>query len=192
MGTVRRLAEEVGRGLNIALPKLRKTVVRKVALAVGAMIEVRTPNTAELANVLPLETARQDLREPWLRRLLKNPLLASPVLLEPWGRQALAEASRPGQTVVLSLDQTDLGDRFAVLMLGLVVGDRALPLAWAVEAGPANLGFDGQHILLERVRNWLPEGADVRLLADRFYPSVALFEGLHARGWHYRRRLKGN
>ena len=81
------------------------------------------------------------MREQWLRRLLKNPLLASPVLLEPWARQALAEASRHGQTVVLSLDQTDLGDRFAVLMLGLVMGDRALPLAWTVEGGPANLGF---------------------------------------------------
>ena len=192
MGTVRRLAEEVGRGLNMALPKLRKTVVRKVALAVGAMLEVRTPNTAELANVLPLATARQDMREQWLRRLLKNPLLASPVLLEPWARQALAEASRHGQTVVLSLDQTDLGDRFAVLMLGVVGGDRALPLTWAVEAGPANLGFDWQNILLERVRNWLPAGADVLLLADRFYPSVELFEWLHPRGWHYRLRLKGN
>ncbi|MBK8752755.1 MAG: hypothetical protein IPL99_14365 [Candidatus Competibacteraceae bacterium] len=128
MGTVWRLAEEVGRGLNTALPKLRKTVVNKVALVVGAMVEVRTPNTADLANILPLETARQDMREPWLRRLLNNPLLVSPMLLEPWARQALAEASRYGQTVALSLDQTDLGDRFAVLMLGLVVGDRALPL----------------------------------------------------------------
>ena len=122
MGTVRRLAEEVGRGLNAALPKLRKTVVGKVALAVGAMIEGRTPNTAELANLLPLDTGRQDMREQWLRRLLKNPLLSSAVLLEPWARQALAEASRNGQPVVLSLDQTDLGDRFAVLMLGLVMG----------------------------------------------------------------------
>ena len=126
------------------MPKLRKTVVNKVALAVGARIEVRTPNTAELANVLPLETERQDMREQWLRRLLKNPLLVSPVLLEPWGCQALAEASRHGQTVVLSLDQTDLGDRFAVLMLGLVMGDRALPLTWTVEGGPANMGFREQ------------------------------------------------
>ena len=192
MGTVRRLAEEVGRGLNTALPKLRKTVVNKVALAVGAMIEVRTPNTAELANVLPLETERQDMREQWLRRLLKNPLLVSPVLLEPWGCQALAEASRHGQTVVLSLDQTDLGDRFAVLMLGLVMGDRALPLTWTVEGGPANIGFAGQQEVLERVRGWLPDGVAVLLLADRFYPSAALFEWLHRQGWQYRLRLKGN
>ncbi len=136
MGTVRRLAEEVGRGLKAALPRLRKTVVGKVALAVGAMIEVRSPNTAELATVLPLETQRQDMREQWLRRLLKNPLLVSATLLEPWARQALEQAHRNGQTVVLSLDQTDLGDRFAVLMLGVVVGDRALPLAWRVEVGP--------------------------------------------------------
>lgn len=192
MGTVRRLAEEVGRGLNAALPKLRKTVVKKVALAVGAMIEVRSPNTAELANVLPLDTDRQDMREQWLRRLLKNPLLSSATLLEPWVRQILAEARRNGQTVVLSLDQTDLGDRFAVLMLGLVLGDRALPLAWAVEAGPANLGFDSQEVVLERVRSWLPVGAEVLVVADRFYPSTALFAWLHRQGWHYRLRLKGN
>ena len=192
MGTVRRLAEEVGRGLRMALPNLRKTVVDKVALAVGAMIEVRTPNTVELANVLPLATERQDMREQWLRRLLKNPLLSSPALLAPWARQRLAEASGQGQTVVLSLDQTDLGDRFAVLMLGLVMGDRALPLAWAVEAGPANLGFDAQETLLERVRGWLPAGAEVLLLADRFYPSTDLVEWLRRHGWHYRLRLKGN
>lgn len=192
MATVRRLAEEVARGLRAALPTLRKTVVGKVALAVGAMIERQTPNTAELANVLPLGTERQDMREQWLRRLLKNPLLSSPVLLEPWAREALALASRQGQTVMLSLDQTDLGDRFAVLLLGLVLGDRALPLAWAVEAGPANLGFDHQRTLLERVLGWLPTGATVLLLADRFYPSVELFAWLRARGWHYRLRLKGN
>ena len=167
MGTVRRLAEEVGRGLKAALPRLRKTVVGKVALAVGAMIEVRSPNTAELANVLPLETQRQDMREQWLRRLLKNPLLVSATLLEPWARQALEQAHRNGQTVVLSLDQTDLGDRFAVLMLGVMVGDRALPLAWRVEVGPANIGFSGQQAVLDQVRGWLPDGAAVLLLADR-------------------------
>jgi len=192
MGTVRQLAAEVERGLREAHPTLRKTVITKVALVVGAMLEARTPNTVELANLLPLDTERQDMREQWLRRLLKNPLLSGAALLEPWVRHALAAAGRNGQTVVLSLDQTDLGERFAVLMLGLVVGDRALPLAWAVEAGPANLGFDRQRTLLEQVRDGLPAGAEVLLLADRFYPSTALLEWLHRQGWHYRLRLKSN
>ncbi len=193
MGTVRRMATEIERGLREAHPTLRKTVVTKVALAVGAILEARTPNTVDLANLLPLDTGRQDMREQWLRRLLKNPLLSGAELLEPWARQALAAAGQHGQTAILSLDQTDLGDRFAILMVGLGVGDRAVPLAWAVEAGPANPGFDAQQRLLERVRDWLPAGAEVLLLADRFYPSVALFEWLHARpNWHYRLRLKGN
>jgi len=37
------------------------------------------------------------------------------------------------------------------------------------------VAFPGSR-LLERVRAWLPEGAAVMLLADRFYPSAALFE----------------
>jgi len=52
-------------------------VLDKLSLVIGAMLECQTPNTIELANVLPLETERQDMREQWLRRLLKNPLLNS-------------------------------------------------------------------------------------------------------------------
>jgi hypothetical protein len=62
MGTVKFLAEAVEEGLNQALPKLRKTVRKKLALAVGAMIAGQTPNTVELANLLPLRSERQDMR----------------------------------------------------------------------------------------------------------------------------------
>ena len=163
MGTVQRLAEEVERGLHEALPGLRKTMVGKWALAVAAMIEGQTPNTAELANLLPLAPERQDMREQWLRRWLKNPWLSSAGVVEPWARQALEEASPHGQTVILSLDQTGLGDRFAVWMLGVVMSGRALPLAGAVEAGPANLGFTYQEAVLDRVRGGRPAGAEVLL-----------------------------
>lgn len=192
MGTVKRLAEEVKRGLDEFHPKLRKTVRSKLALAVGAMLEGQTPNRVELANLLPLETERQDMREQWLRRLLKNPLLRCPAVMEPLARQELANAARNGQTVLLSLDQTDLGERMAVLMVSVRVGDRALPLTWLVEEGPANIGFTGQRTVLDRVRGWLPEGAEVMLLAGRFYSSMALYEWLHVHGWHYRLRLKVN
>lgn len=192
MGTVKKLAEEVQRGLDEIHPKLRKTVRSKLALAVGAMLEGRTPNTTELANLLPLKTERQDMREQWLRRLLKNPLLRCAAVMEPLARRELVKAARNGQTVLLSLDQTDLGDRMAVLMVCVGVGDRALPLAWLAEEGPANIGFEGQRTVLDQVRGWLPEGVEVMLLADRFYPSIDLFEWLRVHGWHYRLRLKGN
>lgn len=192
MGSVKRLADEVERGLREVHPGLRKTIVSKLALAVGAMIEGQTPNTVELANLLPLDTERQDMREQWLRRLLKNPRLGPAMVIEPLARAELAKAASHGQTVLLSMDQTDLGDRMALLVVALRVGDRALPLAWRAEEGAANIGFAGQQAVLEQILAWLPVGTLVRLSADRFYPSAALFEWLQARGWRYRLRLKGN
>jgi hypothetical protein len=192
MGTVKILAEEVERGLSEAHPNLRETVVNKLALAIGAMIEGQTPNTVELANLLPLPTERQDMREQWLRRLLKSPLVCPMEIMEPFAREELARAASLGQTVLLSMDQTDLGDRMALLVVALCVGDRALPLAWLAETGSANIGFDGQKALLEQVLAWLPPGVEVLLSADRFYPSAALFDWLAAHGWSYRLRLKGN
>ncbi|MDO9046616.1 MAG: hypothetical protein Q7U66_02635 [Methylobacter sp.] len=81
------------------------------------MLEKQTPNTVELANLLPLETERQDMREQWLRRLLKNALLDCAIIMEPFARQELAEAGKCGQTILLSMDQTELGNRMALLML---------------------------------------------------------------------------
>jgi hypothetical protein len=154
VGTVKRLAEEVARGLEPAHPELRKTVVQKLALAVGAMIEGQTPNTVGLANLWPLKTERQDLREQWLRRLLKNPWLVATAVMEPLARNEWIRAARHSQTVLLSLDPTDWGDRMAVWMISVRVGDRALPLVWRAEEGAAHIGFEGQKPLLEPVLAW--------------------------------------
>lgn len=192
MGSVKKLAGTVEKGLKEALPKLRKTVLKKLSLAIAAMLEARTANTAAISNLLPLSTERSDMREQWLRRLLKNELLDCAAVMQPFACVALQQASADGKTILLSMDQTDLSDRFAVLVISVRVGDRSLPLAWHVETGEANIGFAGQKLLLERVLSWLPTGASVMLLADRFYPSESLFSWLHEHEWQYRLRLKGN
>jgi hypothetical protein len=174
MGNVNRLAEEVRRGLEAELPWLSKAVLRKLPLAVAAMVEARTPNTRVLAANLPLETEREDRREQWLRRLLSSPALASDAVLAPFARETLSWASEHEQTVILAMDQTELGGRFAILMVSVRVGERALPLAWWVEEGEANLGFSAQRDVLERIRGWLPNEAAVMVLADRFYGSADL------------------
>lgn len=192
MGAVKKLGEEVHRGLQEALPQLRKTILKKLPLAVGAMLEARTANTMELAACLPLSSERLDMRAQWLTRLLGNRWLSVESVLAPWARQVLSEACAQGQLIVLCMDQTDVGERFAVLMLSVRVGERALPLAWCVEAGEANIGWKRQRELLDGVKGWVPQGAQVMLLADRFYPSEKLFTWLHETGWHYRLRLKGS
>jgi hypothetical protein len=78
--------------------------MRKLSLAVGAMIEGQTPSTVELADLLPLETERQDRREQWLRRFLKNPLLSDVAVMEPFAREELANVARNVRTLLLSMD----------------------------------------------------------------------------------------
>ena len=113
MGTVKKLAEEVRRGLAGVLPQLRKTVVKKLALAVGATIGGQTPNTAGLAHLLPLKTGRQDMREQWPGRLPKNPLPPATAVMGPFAREELARAARNGQTVLPGMDRPGPGGRMA-------------------------------------------------------------------------------
>jgi hypothetical protein len=192
MSTIQTLSEEIERGLSELCPSLSKPLRRKLPLAIAAMLEVQSPNTVELSNALPLNLDRQDMREQWLRRLLASPALNCEVVMEPLARDVLRQATAHGETLLLSLDQTDLGNRMAILMLAVRIGERALPLLWTAEAGAANLGFEKQKLLLERILTWIPEGTRVLLLADRFYPSSDLFHWLQEHHWSYRLRLKGN
>jgi hypothetical protein len=192
VGTVKRLAEEIKRGLHRVHPGLRKTVTRKLAVTVAAVLQTQTANTAAWAAVLPIDTERDDMRLQWIARLLGNPLVDCARIMAPLAQERLSTAAANGQVVVLSMDQTDVGHRFAILMVSVRVGERALPLIWTAEAGAANLGFEAQRTLLERVCAWLPADATVLLAADRFYPSAPLLAWLQAHGWGYRLRLKGN
>jgi len=90
------------------------------------------------------------------------------------------------------MDQTNLGDRMAVLMITLLVGAPVAAFAWLAEEGAANIGFAKRKILLDSVLMWIPGSAKDMLLADLFYPSIGLFQWLKVQAWHVRLRLKGN
>ncbi len=69
----------------------------------------QTLNTVDLSNLLLLETERQDRREQWLRQLLKNPLLNCTELMTPFTSWELTKAGRNEQTILLCLDQSEIG-----------------------------------------------------------------------------------
>jgi hypothetical protein len=79
-----------------------------------------------------------------------------------------------------------------MLMLGVRVGERALPLAWRVAETRGSIGFAEQERLLDEVAAWLPAAARVALMGDRFYGTPDLIAWCRARGWDWRLRLKGD
>ena len=192
MNGITRIADSISADLKRRLPSQRKTQREKLALLVATMLDVRSANLMDLAAGLPRAADRTDMRYQWITRLLGNPLVVSDEIMEPFAREVLEQASALGNAVVLILDQSKFSDRHQVLMLALRFGERAVPLAWRIEVTEGAIGFETQKALLEAVAPWLPEGARVRLMGDRFYGTANLIGWCQERTWDYRLRLKGN
>jgi hypothetical protein len=173
------------------LPWQRKTQRDNLALLVATMLEVRSANLMDLAAALPREADRTDMRYQWIARVLGNDRIDPDAVMAPFAAEVLARAGTDRRGLVLILDQSKVSDRHQVLMLALRHGERALPIAWRVETTRGAIGFETQKALLNAVAPWMPAGAKVGLMADRFYGTADLISLCQERGWSYRLRLKG-
>lgn len=131
------------------------------------------------------------MRYQWISRFIDNDRVDCDTVMEPFAREVLARAAKAGR-VILIMDQTKASDRHQILMLSLGFGERALPIAWRVEATEGAIGFGCQKALLAAITPWLPPDAGICLMADRFYGTPDLIVFATAQGWDDRLRLKGN
>src|SRR5947199_1083726 len=187
MSGIERLAVGIEAELAQRLPRQRKTQRGKLALLVATMLGERSANLVDLAAALPRPAERTDMRYQWIARLLANPRVDCDAVMRPSAEAALRQA---GATVVLPLGQGKVSARHQMLVLSVRVGERALPLAWRVRETRGGIGFVEQRELLTLVAGWLPAGARIVLMGDRFHGSpdlIALCRGL---GWDWRLRLK--
>ena len=170
--------------------KLRKTAARMIAEGTSAIIHSKSANTNLIANSLPVGTVRDDMRQQKVARILSADSYSEALVWAPFARERLAAAAKGGQRIVLAMDQTEIGHRHAILMISMRYENRAIPLAWRVEEGEANIGAAKQVELVNLVDSWLPPGASPILMGDRFYPSGELFVALAGLGWGWRIRMK--
>lgn len=192
MTGIEQIAHSISSDLKQRLPGQRKTQREKLALLVGTMLDVRSANLMDLAAGVPLTADRTDMRYQWITRLLGNPLVLSDEVMEPFAREVLQKAAAETPPITVILDQTKASDRHQILMVALRFGERALPLAWRVVETEGAIGFETQKEVLEVVAAWIPVGAAVRLMGDRFYGTPDLIGWCQDREWGYWLRLKGN
>jgi hypothetical protein len=192
MGGIERVSVGIIADLAARLPRQRKTQRAKLGLLVATVLEARSANLMDLAAALPRAAERVDMRYQWIERLLANPRLEVDAVMAPYARELLHRAAALGQRLVLILDQTQATARHQVLMLGVRVGERALPLAWRVKETRGSIGFAEQKELVTLVAAWLPAGAKAVLMGDRFYGAPDLILLCRSLGWDYRLRLKGD
>jgi hypothetical protein len=97
----------------------------------------------------------------------------------------------PGARVIVALDTTRLG-AWEVWLAGIVVGGRTLPIGWAVIPYPWPKGrFRATTLaLLQQLQRAFPVEVRWTLVADRGFPSAALFALLRQGGTDFSVRLR--
>lgn len=169
-----------------------RTVVRTVAGLVLCLLLAQRLTPAALARALAAEQAGSGrARLTRIQRWREGPPLEQTVVSPALVRQALA-ALAPGQPVLVALDTTRLGG-WEVWLAGVVLGGRVLPIGWAGCPYPWPQGRCRATTLalIARRQAAFPPGVRWRLVAERGFPSAALFGQLRQGGsaWTVRLRL---
>lgn len=167
------------------------TVVATLAWAVVCLLVAQRVTPAALARAIPHDLAgsgRSCLRR--VRRWWSGPPLEQVLVHPGLLRQALA-LLEPSAAALVALDTTRLGP-WEVWLAGLVVGGRTLPLGWAVLPYPWPKGqFRPTTLtLVQRLHHAFPPEVPWTFVADRSFPSAALFAALQTGGTRLTVRLR--
>lgn len=128
---------------------------------------------------------RRSWERPWLTSAWLTPYLVRAVLA------LLAPPS--GWTVHLALDSVRCG-RWEVFTLGVVWSGRVVPVGWAVlpYPWPKRRFTPTVCVLLRQVAVAWPCDVSAHLVADRAFPSRALFQTLRTVGWGWTLRVQAH
>ena len=186
------LLEEMTSDLLEKLPAQRKTRRDKIATLIASMLHVQNSNLMVLASGLPRNIASQEKRYQYIERYLSNKAIEIAPVMEAYAGEIFERFKESDEIIQLMLDQSQIRGEMQVLMLSVRIGKRALPVLWCVCQTKGNIGWEVQHALLDQVVDWIPQGTNVILSADRFYGTSSLVAWCQKHGWGYRLRLKGN
>jgi Transposase DDE domain len=96
-----------------------------------------------------------------------------------------------GRHLALAVDVTNLGERFHVLCVSVVVAGVGIPVAWKVLHGGMKEPWNPHwEILLKHLKKAVPDGWTVIVLSDRGLESPQLFKAIKDQGWHPLMRVK--
>ncbi len=168
----------VHRWVKQVLGSTHTTVVMTITWAVLCLLVAQRVTAATLARALPAEQAgsgRSCLRR--VRRWWSGPALDQTTISPALIRLVLTlpAVAQP----VVALDTTRRGG-WEVWLAGIVVAGRTLPIGWAVSPYPWPKGrFRATTLaLIQQLQQAFPAGVRWTLVADRGFPSAALFAQL--------------
>lgn len=190
MSSRMRLLHEWLRRMEALLPASRVTRVRVLALCACGMLLANAVTLGKVAAPLPV-TAKHASTERRLHRFLANSAVTLESLWQPLLPVLLASLGR--RELVLVFDPTPYRTVATILVVGVVVRGRVLPLTW--RAMPQQRDWSETLAtllppLLAPVRAALPPDTTVTLLADRGLVGPGIIDAARSVGWQIVLRLR--
>ena len=181
--------------LSAHLPSLNSWQRANVALFSYGVIRAESCQQGAIARaVCGAEAVESTVRR--LRRFLANDAVALPRFFGEWSRWVVDAIG--AQRVTLVVDETKLGERLGVMLVGVAWEGRCIPLAWRVYRANSSADYpaEGQVGMIAQLLAWVKAGIDGRVQvlvrADRgIGTSPALCRVVESLGWHYLFRVTG-
>jgi hypothetical protein len=154
-----------------------------LAALISGIVGSRRVNLPDVADKVP-DGRKRESRVKRFARWVQNERITAEMYFLPFAHELLAGLA--DRALVLAIDGSEVGRGCMTLMVSVIYGKRALPIAWVVVQGNKGHLPEDTHIrLVEQVQAVVPAEADVIFLGDGEFDGVLLQAELEACGWSY-------
>jgi hypothetical protein len=185
-----RVLHDWQRQVEALLPEARVTRVRVLALFAAGVLWAKAVTLLTVAAALPLPATDPSI-ERRLKRFVGNPHVTLETLWEPL--LPVLVRSLGGRELLLVFDPTPYRDDATILVVGVVIRHRVLPLLWRVV--PQQAAWEERlptllEPMLLAIAAALPPGATATLLADRGLVGPGIIDAARTAGLAILLRLR--
>jgi Transposase DDE domain len=185
-------SRRVYRAINQAVKQLylsepRGNVARHLNTLAGmvtGLVLGKSCHLPKLAHKAPDATLAES-RHKRFSRWVQNDAITAEIYYLPFVQALLISLTRL-RPLTLVMDGSEVAHSCLALVVSVLYGQRALPVAWVVVAGRKGHFPAATHVrLLQQMADLVPAGTEATFLGDGEFDSVELQQAVAARGWVY-------
>jgi len=169
----------------------REKYLNTLAALICGIVGAQHTQLPKIASKAPGLAAKPASRIKRFTRWVENERITYDTYFLPFAQAVLANLAQ--QPLVLIMDGSVVGRGCVTLMLSVVYGRRALPLAWLVVKGAKGHFPQTAHCaLVAQIQPLIPSSTTVIFLGDGEFDGTDLQKRLHGYGWQYVCRTASN
>jgi|SRR5581483_2450325 len=172
---LRKVTYQLGVRLKSLLPCFHKSHLENLVLLVIGIAYGRSVSLPKAAGAVPYQRIQIESRVQRFERLVQCEKLVPLEVLKPVAQKVLKSIHRGGRGEIrVLMDRSMINDTVNLLYLAVAYGGRALTLGWVRVPHAGNSDLALQQQLLKWLKECLPVGARVTVIADREFHSIHL------------------